>query len=464
MGDIAHRPDSKKSLHTGGTRRKAGRLLLLTGALCCAFAILAAAASARLAFWELDEGRMRVDFNTLVNEAEQGALHAAPNVGYALFDTAGNVTQSTLADYPGGKTIDPRTLSGQSGVRTDGDYVTFLSPVMHGGTLGGLLLVKAPKSAYLKMNPPWLAVFVLAFLLAASTVSTLLFTFRMMKKELFGPLGMLHDATRRMLHGDLNARLRYDSDNEAGALCHDFEAMRDELAAAFRRERELLDNDRLLYACVSHDLKTPLAAISGYAEELRDGMADRPDRVSELASLMLKRARLLARLIDDILEETQMQLGELAVVREELYAPGFFEEVCGELSPGATRAGLAFTVGSVPDVLLSIDRGRITQVMQNLVSNSVKYTPRGGRIDIRFSVEGGELVVGVKDNGCGIAAGDIPYIFNRFYRGDAARGQDIPGSGLGLCIAKGIVDRHGGRIECDSVSGIGTEICFSLPL
>lgn len=164
------------------------------------------------------------------------------------------------------------------------------------------------------------------------------------------------------------------------------------------------------------------------------------------------------------LEETKAQLGELPIVLEEIYARAFFEDVCGELSLDAAHSGVAFSAGEIPDVLITIDRKRITQVIQNLVSNSIKYKKSDCRIDIHFKVEAAELIVCVKDNGSGIAANDLPFVFNRFYRGDTARTQNIPGSGLGLCIAKDIVERHGGRIECDSVLGSGTEVCFSLPL
>ena len=464
MGNVIEKPQYNSAFRPGGTRRRVKRLLFVAGAFCCILAALTIVASTRIASDRLDEGRIRVDFNAIVSKAEDGALDTGTKTSYALFGANGKVLASTLADYQVGESVDLHTLSGLNGIKVSGGTVTFVSPVMHSGELSGLLLATAPRAVYRELSLPWLVVTLLVLLLTASAVLLLAFTLRLVKKDLLTPLGLLHGATRSMLHGDLGAHLKYDDDSEAGMLCHDFEAMRDELAAAFRREHDLLDNDRLLYACVSHDLKTPLAAVSGYAEEIRDGLADSPERVNELALLILKKVRLLTKLIDDILEETKAQLGELTVEKEELYAAGYFEEICGELSLDAAHSGISLTIGEIPNVLISIDRNRITQVMQNLVSNSIKYTSRGGLISIRFSVEGCELVVGVKDNGCGIAAGDIPYVFDRFYRGDAARSQNIPGSGLGLCIARDIVERHGGRIECDSVLGVGTEVCFSLPL
>lgn len=462
MGKMIHR--AYKVQKGGGTHRRIRRLLFSAGALCCMLAILALFAMNRLTLGTPDEQRIRIDFNALVNHAENGTLTSGVKAHYALFGTDGKVLNSTLAMYRKGNSVDLHTLSGINGLKNDGGMITFVSPIVRHHTLSGMLLVIANKADYRASNTVWLILTALAFLLSAGILLLLYLTLRLVKNDFFVPLALLHDMTRRMLQGDLETRLLYDDNGEIGSLCHDFEAMRDELSAAFRRENELLNGDRVLFASVSHDLKTPLAAISGYAEEIRDGVADTPERINKLTVLMLKKVQLLTRLIDDILEETKAQLGELSIVLEEVYARPFFEDVCGELSLDAARSGMAFSAGEVPDVLITIDRKRITQVMQNLVSNSIKYKKSEGMVFVHFNVEGSSLIISVKDNGRGIAASDLPFIFNRFYRGDAARTQNIPGSGLGLCIVQDIVERHGGRIECDSVLGNGTEMSFSLPL
>ncbi|GGL51019.1 sensor histidine kinase [Sporolactobacillus putidus] len=462
MGKVTPRVRQKQE--GGVIQRRIRRLLFLAGAICFVLAVLAAFAVHSLASDTLDDRHMRVDFNALVIQAEKGTLGKGEKAHYALFGANGRVLESTVAMYRKGDTADLHTLSGPNGIKNDGRMLTFVSPVMHNGSLSGMLLVTADKKDYSTPNAAWLVMSSLFFFLAAGACLLLFFIVHLLKNDLFVPIELLHGSTRRMLHGDLDTRLLYDDAGEIGSLCHDFEAMRDELSAAFRRENDLLNADRLLFACVSHDLKTPLAAISGYAEEIRDGIADSPSRINELSGLMLKKVRLLTKLIDDILEETKAQLGELPIVLEEIYAQAFFEDVCGELSLDAAHSGVAFSAGEIPDVLITIDRKRITQVMQNLVSNSIKYRQRDCVIDIHFELEAAELIVCVKDNGSGIAANDLPFVFNRFYRGDTARTQNIPGSGLGLCIAKDIVERHGGRIECDSVLGSGTDVCFSLPL
>lgn len=464
MGALTLPAKTRTGEKSGRIARRIRRLLVSAGVFCCALTLLAAYALLTLARNAPDENRMRVDFSSLLHQAESGAPLESGKLQYAFFDAKGNVLAASGTVYHKGENIDLHTLSGVSLKRDERGTVTFVSPVERGGTLDGLLLVYAKSSAYRTVNKVWILLLPFLLFCAAGTIWFLLRAHCLVNNDLLAPLSMLHDTTRRVLSGDYEARLRYDDSSETGALCHDFEAMRDELTAALRSEKELLNGDRLLLACVSHDLKTPLAAISGYAEEIRDGIAGSPEHSAALASLMLNKVGLLTRLIDDILEETKAQLGELAIVKGEVYAGALFREICGDLSLDASLAGISFTVGEIPQALLNVDRKRIAQVMQNLISNGIKYTPRGGSIDVRFSVQGRELITCVSDSGSGIAAGDLPYIFDRFYRGDAARTQNIPGSGLGLCIAKNIVERHGGRMECDSVLGSGTQMCFSLPL
>jgi signal transduction histidine kinase len=240
--------------------------------------------------------------------------------------------------------------------------------------------------------------------------------------------------------------------------------MRDELEAGARREKHMLDNEKLLLACISHDLKTPLAAISGYAEEIRDGFADSQEKINRYVGLVLKKVQVLSKLIDDILDHSKAELHEFSIEKQEIYSKNYFSDVLGDISLDLAHSGIIFKVAEIPNVLLEIDRKRILQVLQNIISNSLKYTKKGGFIEVSFTLSEKEFIVSIKDNGDGIAAGDLPFVFDKFYRGEKARTQNIPGSGLGLNIAKYIVENHGGRIECDSVLYAGTTMGFSLPI
>lgn len=437
-------------------------LLRLAGIFCMGSILLSVFLLLSTAGSQTDTRKMRVDFNNLIHQAENGTLSPTKNTQYVLFDTQGTVIRSTDAGYPIGETVDLHTLSGDGGFQPENGMVRFAAPVIRQGVLSGMLLVTARQEAYTIWSPPLFPVFCL-MILGAGCVIFLWRAVSFTRSELFLPLQALHQSVRRMLQGNLETRLHYDDDGEIGALCHDFESMRDVLSNSFRHEEERLQNDKYLYACVSHDLKTPLAAISGYAEELRDGLATEPSEIRQKGLRIMERVRRLTALVDDILEETQIQLGRLSYCEQETYSQPFFQSVCQECSLDTAQAGIKLTVHEIPNVLLVIDQKRITQVVQNLISNSVKYTPQGGKIDVRFTVHTQELVVVVNDTGNGISANDLPFIFDRFYRGDVARSQNIPGSGLGLSIVKAIVEHYGGRVECDSVLGSGTEISFSIP-
>ena len=161
-------------------------------------------------------------------------------------------------------------------------------------------------------------------------------------------------------------------------------------------------------------------------------------------------------------------MNQLQIQRRETYADAFFEELFREYQQEAQALRYQFSYELPPKVLILMDADRIAQVVQNIVGNAVKYGKENDcKIRVAFEIleqENRILIVSISDNGKGIAAVDLPFIFDLFYRGDKARTQNIPGAGMGLNISKYIVEQHGGTIECDSVVGIGTTISFSLPI
>jgi signal transduction histidine kinase len=409
---------------------------------------------------------MRVSLNSIVNAAENGTLKGFKNDCYTLFGLDGTVIAANRCDYQIGEKIDLHTLSGINEIAENGQKSTvdFISPVIINGKQTGTLLVTVKKTDFeAGLANRILPLLPIVFLIVA-VCTLLIFLFRLIKNDLLAPSTLLHEATKNILKGDLSTKLSYDYDGEAGALCHDFEAMRDELESGARREKQMLDNEKLLLTCISHDLKTPLAAISGYAEEIRDGFADSQEKMNRNVGMVLKKVQVLSKLIDDILDHSKTELHEFSIEKQELYSFDYFSDVLGDISLDLACSGISFKAGEIPNVLIEIDAKRIFQVLQNIISNSVKYTKKGGLIEVSFTVSEKELIVSIKDNGEGIAAGDLPFIFDKFYRGEKARTQNIPGSGLGLNIAKYIVENHGGRIECDSVLYAGTTISFSLPI
>ena len=187
----------------------------------------------------------------------------------------------------------------------------------------------------------------------------------------------------------------------------------------------------------------------------------------ETAEHALTKVKVLNKLTEDILEHSKAQMNQLQMQKREFYADAFFKELLEEYRQEALSQEYQLTYELPPKVLILIDPDRIAQVVQNIVSNAVKYRKDRCEIQVSFEIMEQEkriLVISISDNGTGIEAADIPFVFDLFYRGNKARTQNVPGSGIGLNISKYIVEQHGGTMECDSVVGVGTTISFSIPI
>jgi signal transduction histidine kinase len=234
--------------------------------------------------------------------------------------------------------------------------------------------------------------------------------------------------------------------------------------AAFRRQRELEQARRDLIAAVSHDLRTPLAALQAMTEALSDGVVSDPETVARYLRTMRGDIQSLSVLISDLFEVSQLDAGVLRLQIEASPIQDLISDMLESLQPQARRRGLHLT-GSVTDALppVLMDSTRVQRVLYNLVQNAIRHTPADGTVLLRAEEVGNEVRVTVADTGEGIAAADLPRVFDRFYRGDPARSREAGGAGLGLTIARGLVEAHGGRIWAASTVGQGAIFSFTLP-
>jgi two-component system, OmpR family, phosphate regulon sensor histidine kinase PhoR len=218
-------------------------------------------------------------------------------------------------------------------------------------------------------------------------------------------------------------------------------------------------------ANVSHEFRTPLTAIQGFAETLLAGAMNDPQNRERFLDIIVEHSRRLARLTEDLLMLSKMDADRLELEMRRIPV-GPFVESCIETSmPRALEKDLKLLVNladRVPDI--AGDRRRLTEVLQNLLDNAIQYTPAGGQIMVSAGPRSGEVVFTVSDTGIGIPQADQPRIFERFYRVDVARSREVGGTGLGLSIAKHLVETHGGRIWVESEVGRGSQFHFSLPL
>jgi two-component system phosphate regulon sensor histidine kinase PhoR len=220
---------------------------------------------------------------------------------------------------------------------------------------------------------------------------------------------------------------------------------------------------REFVANVSHELRTPLASIRAVVETLEAGAVDDPVVAGDFLRRIIGEVDHLVGLVDELLDLARLESGR-AIVKPEASDPAaLLTRAVERLRPQVARAGLELRI-EVPSDLppVRVDRGRIEQVLINLVHNAVKFTPEGGEIVVSAELVDGMLQVSVRDTGVGVTAEELPRIFERFYKSDPARRS--PGSGLGLAIAKHIVQAHGGTIWAESTPDAGTTVSFTMPL
>lgn len=218
-------------------------------------------------------------------------------------------------------------------------------------------------------------------------------------------------------------------------------------------------------ANVTHEFKTPLTAIQGFAETLLGGAMDDPENRTRFLEIILEHSRRLARLTDDLLELSKMDADRLDLEIERLSVPQFLQNCMETAQRPAAAKNLQMSVSlpeGVPDI--AAERRRLAEVLQNLLDNAIQYTPSGGRITVSASSDKNEVIFTVADTGIGIPQLDQPRIFERFYRVDVARSREVGGTGLGLSIAKHLVEAHGGRIWVESEVGRGSQFHFSVPV
>ena len=218
-------------------------------------------------------------------------------------------------------------------------------------------------------------------------------------------------------------------------------------------------------ANVSHEFKTPLTAIQGFAETLLAGAIDDPQNRIRFLEIILEHSRRLARLTDDLLKLSKMDADKLELEIRRLSVSQFVESCIETTQRPAAGKDLRISV-KLPERLpdIAADRRRLAEVLQNLLDNAMQYTPAGGQIMVSASANGAEMTFTVSDTGIGIPQADQPRIFERFYRVDVARSREVGGTGLGLSIAKHLVEAHGGRIWVHSEVGQGSQFYFTVPL
>lgn len=295
-------------------------------------------------------------------------------------------------------------------------------------------------------------------------VSIVLFINLKLKKEVLEPIEELNIAAENIAAGNFNKKIKYNDNSELGVFCNHFEFMRDELKASISKEMQLEKSRKELIACISHDLRTPITSIKAYVEALQDGIAKDKEIVDKYIKVIARKTESLVKLINDLFQYSQAELGEFTVNKKEGYSNNILEKILNPISLEINAAELNFIIEKpFPDVIINVDSLRLEQVIMNLIQNAKKYTSAGGTISFKAELEGAFIKISIKDTGMGISQRDLPFIFEKFYRGEKSRSRDFGGAGLGLYICKYIVELQGGTISVESKEDEGSIFSFTIP-
>jgi signal transduction histidine kinase len=273
--------------------------------------------------------------------------------------------------------------------------------------------------------------------------------------------------TARLAKGELGAKVKVEGHDELAALAEDFNRMAATLEQARMREREADEARRDLVAAVSHDLRTPLASVRALIEAVADGVVDDPETRARYLASARGEVTKLGRLVDDLFELARIDAGLLELELEETSLHDLVSDTLSSFGPEAERQGIRLVGEVSPEVdPVLASPSKLQRVLYNLVSNALRHTPADGTVFLRAEPEEDAVRVEVADTGDGIAPEDLPRVFERSFRGERSRsspgvGEDS-GAGLGLAIARGLVEAHGGKIDVESRLGEGSRFTFTL--
>ena len=304
-----------------------------------------------------------------------------------------------------------------------------------------------------------IASFVLIMLITGLVLSYWLY------KSIAKPIKSLRKSTKHIIEGDLYTEITRHRKDEIGDLSDDFDNMRRHIQELLEDNLIKKQNMKEMVVNISHDLKTPLTIIKGYAEGLREGVANTPEKQNKYLSIIYSKAVEMNSLIDELSTYAKIDMDEVAYNFIKLDINEYLEEGFEEIRTDLEINGFEVyfhPYGKKLEVIADADQ--LKRVINNLISNSKKYAAkdRKGRIDIRVRPVSDFARIEIEDNGVGIPKNSLKKIFERLYRVDESRNSKIGGSGLGLAIVKKIIEDHNGKVWAESIEGQGTKIIILL--
>ncbi len=362
---------------------------------------------------------------------------------FGLADAQGVVIVSVDPKFPKGATLPADVLSKGIPIEVDGVSVGTLLPQLHPAefnTAGSLFLQRTNQALMLAILSAVLLALILGILLA---------------RTLTRPLHELTQAAQNIAQGELEQQVKVHSQDEIGQLASAFNRMSQEVARVNQLRRQMT-------ADIAHDLRTPLTVIAGYVESMRDGILA---PTTQRLALIYGEIERLQNLVGDLRMLSQVDAGELPLNPQCIAPKGMLERAAALFQYQAEQQEVSLSVEASDDLPeVRIDEARMMQVMHNLLSNALRYTPAGGKLRLSARTVQDKVEITVQDTGSGIDPQEMPYIFDRFHRADKSRHTETGESGLGLAIVKALIEAHGGKVWAELPPDGGTAIRFELPV
>ncbi len=277
------------------------------------------------------------------------------------------------------------------------------------------------------------------------------------------PLAAVTQASRQIVSGNLDFELPPSQVREVAEVSEAFNAMGAGLRQALARQAELEQERRYFIGAIAHDLRTPLFSLRGHLEGLERGVADTPEKAARYVAICQEKADELERLVEDLFTYTRMEYQERPPQCESLDLGEVFRRAADGVRPQAEAKGIVLTLdGPNAPVRLEGDELLLTRAVTNLLDNALRHTPEGGTVRIAWHEDGGRAIFTVRDSGPGFEPHDLPHLFEPLYRGEDSRSRSTGGTGLGLTIARRILQAHGGDLTAANLPSGGAELTGTL--
>lgn len=379
-----------------------------------------------------------------------------------VYYSEGLVEKSLIAHFP---QFDANNIETKGTIQNVGRLYRYIKFDFYFSdqTKGSILILKKENNL-LEFMTRWGIVIILA--IVCISVAGVVFMNYLLKKSIIFPLENLGEVMEELKEGELVAKPIERAEHtakEIQQLTENFENMRDALIESIKEQRNLENNRKELIASISHDLKTPITSILGYVEGLQEGVADTQQKQEKYLQTIHTKSLALNHLIEELFLYSKLDAEAISFHYERINLVQFLQHIVEELQ--LMDRQLSIRMQTTEDCLyVAIDRMQMNRAIMNLIENSMKFKKDDEPLTILLDVyrDGSSIILRIVDNGQGIPKKQLPYVFDRFYRGEEARTTDTGGSGLGLAIVQQIIEKHGGNVQIQSEQMTGTIVSITL--